>query len=205
MPSYKAPVEDFLFLFHELLGIDKRTDVPGFGDLTPDMTAAILEGGAKFCEEVLQPLNQVGDEHGCVLENGVVRTPPGFKEAFEKFCAGGWNRLGAPEDRTAARGPALGRDFRHHRNGHVGKPGFRDVSGPDDGGLFGALGDGRALDARACGKKNDLRRMDGHDVPDGAALRHRPEADEDQGRGTGRRHLPHHRHQDLHFRVATTT
>ncbi|MDP3329697.1 acyl-CoA dehydrogenase N-terminal domain-containing protein, partial [Parvibaculum sp.] len=50
MPSYKAPVEDFLFLFHELLQIDKRSDVPGFGDLTPDMTSAILEGGAKFCE-----------------------------------------------------------------------------------------------------------------------------------------------------------
>lgn len=97
MPSYKAPVEDFKFLFHELLEIEKRTDLPGFEELTPDMTGAILEGGAKFCEEVLQPLNQVGDEHGCVLENGVVRTPPGFKEAFEQYCENGWNRLGAPE------------------------------------------------------------------------------------------------------------
>lgn len=97
MPTYKAPVEDFKFLFHELLEIEKRTDLPGFEDLTPDMTGAILEGGAKFCEEVLQPLNQIGDEQGCVLENGVVRTPAGFKEAFEKYCADGWNRLGAPE------------------------------------------------------------------------------------------------------------
>lgn len=107
MPSYKAPVEDFMFLFHELLEIDKRTDLPGYEELTPDMTQAILEGGAKFCEEVLQPLNQVGDEHGCVLENGVVRTPPGFKEAFEKYCEDGWNRLGAPVDAGGAGLPSI--------------------------------------------------------------------------------------------------
>jgi|SRR5580658_119649 alkylation response protein AidB-like acyl-CoA dehydrogenase len=97
MPSYKAPVEDFLFVFHDLLRIEERTDLPGFADLTPDMTGAMLEGGAKFFEEVLQPVNQSGDEEGCVLENGVVRTPKGFKEAFGKFCEAGWNRLGAPE------------------------------------------------------------------------------------------------------------
>ncbi|MBG53731.1 MAG: acyl-CoA dehydrogenase [Rhodobiaceae bacterium] len=107
MPTYKAPVEDFKFLFHELLEIEKREDLPGFADLTPDMTSAILEGGAKFCEEVLQPLNQVGDEHGCVLENGVVRTPPGFKEAFQQFCENGWNRLGAPESMGGANLPSV--------------------------------------------------------------------------------------------------
>jgi 3-(methylsulfanyl)propanoyl-CoA dehydrogenase len=107
MPTYKAPVEDFMFLFHELLEIDKRADLPGFEDLTPDMTGAILEGGAKFCEEVLQPLNQIGDEHGCVLENGVVRTPPGFKEAFQKYCEDGWNRLGASEEMGGAGLPSV--------------------------------------------------------------------------------------------------
>jgi len=107
MPSYKAPVEDFLFIFHELLGIDKRTDLPGFAELTPDMTGAILEGGAKFCEDVLQPLNQPGDEEGCRLENGVVRTPSGFKEAFRKYCEDGWNRLGAPVEAGGAGLPAV--------------------------------------------------------------------------------------------------
>lgn len=107
MPTYKAPVEDFKFLFHEFLQIDKRTDLPGFEDLTPDMTTAILEGGAKFCEEVLQPLNQVGDEEGCVLENGVVRTPKGFKEAFQQYCEAGWNRLGAPEEFGGAGLPSV--------------------------------------------------------------------------------------------------
>jgi alkylation response protein AidB-like acyl-CoA dehydrogenase len=107
MPSYKAPVEDYLFLFHELFEIEKRVDLPGFADLTPDMTGAILEGGAKFFEEVLQPLNQIGDQEGCVLENGVVRTPTGFKEAFAKYCEAGWNRLGAPEEIGGANLPSI--------------------------------------------------------------------------------------------------
>ncbi|HEX7777470.1 MAG TPA: acyl-CoA dehydrogenase C-terminal domain-containing protein [Parvibaculum sp.] len=107
MPSYKAPVEDFLFLFHELLGIEKRTDLPGFAELTPDMTSAILEGGAKFCEEVLQPLNQSGDEEGCHLENGVVRTPKGFKEAFKAYADGGWNKLGVAEELGGANLPSV--------------------------------------------------------------------------------------------------
>ncbi|HEY4344756.1 MAG TPA: acyl-CoA dehydrogenase C-terminal domain-containing protein [Parvibaculum sp.] len=107
MPSYKAPVEDFLFLFHELLGIEKRTDLPGFAELTPDMTSAILEGGAKFCEEVLQPLNQSGDEEGCHLENGVVRVPKGFKEAFKAYADGGWNKLGVAEELGGANLPSV--------------------------------------------------------------------------------------------------
>jgi alkylation response protein AidB-like acyl-CoA dehydrogenase len=107
MPSYKAPVEDYLFLFHELFEIEKRDDLPGFADLTPDMTGAILEGGAKFYEEVLQPLNQIGDQQGCVLENGVVRTPAGFKEAFAQYCDAGWNRLGAPEEIGGANLPSI--------------------------------------------------------------------------------------------------
>ncbi|MBL1234262.1 MAG: acyl-CoA dehydrogenase C-terminal domain-containing protein [Rhodobiaceae bacterium] len=107
MPVYKAPVDDFAFLFHDWLKIEERTDLPGFADLTPDMTSAILEGGAKFCEEVLQPLNQSGDEEGCTLENGVVRTPKGFKEAWEQYCEGGWNRLGAPEELGGANLPSV--------------------------------------------------------------------------------------------------
>ncbi|MDE1172091.1 MAG: acyl-CoA dehydrogenase C-terminal domain-containing protein [Parvibaculaceae bacterium] len=107
MPSYKAPVEDFLFLFHEFLKVEERTDLPGFADLTPDMTSAILEGGAKFCEEVLQPLNQSGDEEGCHFENGVVRTPAGFKEAFKAYCEAGWNKLGAPEEVGGANLPSV--------------------------------------------------------------------------------------------------
>lgn len=107
MPTYKAPVDDFVFLFHDLLKIQEREDLPGFSELTEDMTRAILEGGAKFCEEVLQPLNQSGDEEGCVFENGVVRTPKGFKEAYKQYCENGWNRLGAPEALGGAGLPAV--------------------------------------------------------------------------------------------------
>jgi alkylation response protein AidB-like acyl-CoA dehydrogenase len=107
MPTYKAPVEDFMFLFHDLLKIQDRDDLPGFSDLTEDMTRAILEGGAKFCEEVLQPLNQSGDEEGAVFENGVVRVPQGFKEAYDQYCENGWNRLGAPEELGGANMPAV--------------------------------------------------------------------------------------------------
>jgi hypothetical protein len=97
MPSYKAPIDDFKFLFFDWLELNKKSDLPGFEQLDEDLVSDILKGAAKFNEEVLQPLNQVGDEHGCVFENGVVRTPPGFKEAYDAYCEAGWNRLGAPE------------------------------------------------------------------------------------------------------------
>jgi alkylation response protein AidB-like acyl-CoA dehydrogenase len=97
MPSYKAPLEDYHFLLFDLFRLQDHKDLPGFENLDEDLVMSALEGGAKICEEVLQPLNQVGDEHGCTFENGIVRTPPGFKAAYDTFYAGGWNALGAPE------------------------------------------------------------------------------------------------------------
>lgn len=107
MPSYKAPTEDFRFLLYDVLKIDTRDDLPGFADLTEDLVMAVLEGGAKICEEVLQPLNQIGDEQGCHLENGVVRTPEGFKEAYKEYCEGGWNALGASPELGGAGMPSV--------------------------------------------------------------------------------------------------
>lgn len=107
MPGYKAPTEDFRFLLFDLLKISERTDLPGFEDLSEDLVMAVLEGGAKICEEVLQPLNQIGDEQGCHLENGVVRTPEGFKEAYKQFCEGGWNALGASPELGGAGMPSV--------------------------------------------------------------------------------------------------
>jgi hypothetical protein len=97
MPSYKAPLEDYRFLLFDLFRLQDHKDLPGFENLDEELVMSALEGGAKICEEVLQPLNQVGDEHGCSFENGIVRTPPGFKQAYDTFYAGGWNALGAPE------------------------------------------------------------------------------------------------------------
>ena len=97
MPIYRAPVEDFRFLFHDVLELEKHRDLPGFADLSPDLVDDILTNAGKFCEEVLQPLNQSGDEEGCHFENGAVTTPKGFKKAYQAYCEAGWGGLGAPE------------------------------------------------------------------------------------------------------------
>ncbi|MGN6517491.1 MAG: acyl-CoA dehydrogenase C-terminal domain-containing protein [Rhizomicrobium sp.] len=96
MPVYRAPVQDFLFLINELFELEKLRDLPDFGELTPDLAEDILSNAGKFAEEVLQPINQSGDEEGCHFENGVVRTPKGFKEAYKQFSEAGWGALSAP-------------------------------------------------------------------------------------------------------------
>ena len=95
MPTYKAPLQDYRFILHELLEIGQYSALPGFADAQEDVVNAILEEAAKLSEEVLQPLNQIGDEEGCTLENGEVRTPKGFKEAYQTLVEGGWPALTA--------------------------------------------------------------------------------------------------------------
>ncbi len=92
MPIYAAPVKDIQFLLHHVLKVTE-TGVPGYDDLDADFTAAVLEEAGKVARDVLLPLNAVGDREGCVLENGVVRTPTGFKAAFETLKQGGWTAL----------------------------------------------------------------------------------------------------------------
>jgi len=93
MPSYKAPLREYNFLLYELLGIQQYSNLPGFSEASEDLVRAILEEAAKLTEEVLQPLNQVGDREGCKLENGVVTTPTGFKQAYATLVEGGWPAL----------------------------------------------------------------------------------------------------------------
>jgi alkylation response protein AidB-like acyl-CoA dehydrogenase len=92
MTTYTAPVKDMQFLLQEVLQVSEA-GVPGYEDLDPAFTSAVLEEAGKLASEVLAPLNAVGDHEGCVLENGVVRTPTGFKAAFEKVKEGGWTAL----------------------------------------------------------------------------------------------------------------
>ncbi len=96
MPSYRAPVDNTLFLLNDVLGFGDHADLPGFEDATPDMLEAILREGGKFAEEIAQPLNLSGDQEGCSRsEDGTVSPPKGFKEAYDAFCEGGWGTLSA--------------------------------------------------------------------------------------------------------------
>jgi acyl-CoA dehydrogenase len=99
MPSYKAPVEDVRFLLNDVFQIERYNNLPGFADASTDVVDAILEEGAKLCEEVLAPLNLSGDQEGCKrLDDGRVTTPKGFKQAYDAYAQGGWIGLGVPAE-----------------------------------------------------------------------------------------------------------
>ena len=93
MSTYRAPIEDMRFVMEEIAGLNDIAALPGYEDATPDLVAAILEEAGKLGTDVLDPLNMSGDAEGCTLENGVVRTPKGFKDAYKKFIDGGWNSM----------------------------------------------------------------------------------------------------------------
>ena len=89
MPVYNAPLKDFDFVLHDVLKVqDGSTE--GYEELEREFTAAILEEAGKIARDVLAPTNQAGDQQGCRLENGVVRAPDGFREAFDTVREGGW-------------------------------------------------------------------------------------------------------------------
>ncbi|MBN8997655.1 MAG: acyl-CoA dehydrogenase C-terminal domain-containing protein [Rhizobiales bacterium] len=91
MATYKAPLDSTLFLLNEVLGYPRLLNLPGFAEAGPDMAAAILDEGARLAEEVLAPLNRVGDIEGCTRgADGSVTTPAGFRAAYDQFAAGGW-------------------------------------------------------------------------------------------------------------------
>ena len=94
MVTYAAPLADIRFVLHELFDYaGEIATLPGHGEATRDLVDTVLEAGARFCENELLPLNLSGDEAGCVLENGVVRTPAGFAQAYRAFIEGGWTGL----------------------------------------------------------------------------------------------------------------
>lgn len=93
MTAYSAPLAEMLFVLNDLVGLERVAALPGCEDASPDLVAAILEEAGKLASDVVAPLNHSGDVEGCVLENGVVRTPKGFKEAYGQFVEGGWNGL----------------------------------------------------------------------------------------------------------------
>ncbi len=99
MPSYKAPVDDTLFLLSDVLNFERYGNLAGFGDLSFDVLEQIFGEAAKLCEEVLQPLNRVGDVEGCMRhDDASVSAPRGFKAAYDAFASGGWIGLSVPPE-----------------------------------------------------------------------------------------------------------
>jgi hypothetical protein len=189
MPSYTAPVRDMQFLLHDVLKV-ADADTPGYGDLDPAFTSAVLEEAGRLASEVLAPLNPVGDREGCVLENGVVRTPRGFREAFEALKAGGWTALDCDpayggQGLPYIMGTAVGEIF---VSANMALNMYQGLTRPRD----------RGAEADLAAQDGQLR-LDRHDEPDRAALRHRSGPHAHPRRAAGRRQLPHHRAEDLHL------
>ena len=94
MATYQAPLRDMQFVLHELLGVEREfAALPGFEETTRDLIDPVLEEAAKLCENVLFPLLRVGDQEGCTFEDGEVRTPTGFRDAYRAYVEGGWGGL----------------------------------------------------------------------------------------------------------------
>ncbi|MBE1237466.1 acyl-CoA dehydrogenase C-terminal domain-containing protein [Phaeovibrio sulfidiphilus] len=93
MAAYKAPLRDMRYLLHDVFQGANLASLPGFEEFTPDLLDAVLDEAAKITENVLHPLNRSGDEEGCRIENGQVRTPKGFPEAYQAFREGGWTSV----------------------------------------------------------------------------------------------------------------
>ncbi len=201
MPSYKAPLRDQQFVLHELLGaVDVLKQMPRYADLDVDTVNQVVEEAARFCEDILQPTNRVGDEEGCTYDpvTKSVKTPTGFKEAYDAFREAGWQGLAA-DTRVRRPGSAAPAPDRVLRDAVLDQPGVGDVSGPDDrcprvpgaARLAGAEGPVPAED--------DVGPVDRDDVPDRAALRHRPRHAAHESRAAGRRQLQADRREDLHL------
>ena len=93
MTTYTAPVEDMMFLYEKLRNNKSYNELEKYKDVTPDLVKNILEEAAKINQNIILPLAKVGDEQPAILENGVVRTPPGYKEAYKKYIEDGWTSL----------------------------------------------------------------------------------------------------------------
>jgi len=99
MPIYKAPVDEALFLLNDVFHLERYGNLPGFAEVSPELVEAVLREAAKFSEEVLAPLNRVGDKEGCTRRaDGSVTTPTGFQDAFRQLVEGGWIGISAPAE-----------------------------------------------------------------------------------------------------------
>jgi alkylation response protein AidB-like acyl-CoA dehydrogenase len=98
MLTYQAPIRDFDFVLNELLDWNKISSLPGYEHANRETISAVLNEAGRFCSNILLPLNRSGDEEGCKYENGVVRPPRGFKEAYQSYVEAGWPAVSAAEE-----------------------------------------------------------------------------------------------------------
>ena len=104
---YRAPVEEISFTLKHVAGLKSAIETGILGDLSEDLADAILEEAGRFASEEVAPLHKIGDEHGAVLKDGAVTTPPGWKELYRRWVEGGWNALQGPEEYGGQALPAM--------------------------------------------------------------------------------------------------
>ena len=196
MTPYKPPLDEIRFTLQRIAGLEAIARLPGCEAATPDLVDQVLEEAGRFAANELAPLNAAGDRERARLDDGAVRTPKGFKEAYRKFVEGGWHGLPFPEEWGGQGLPWTRRD-----------PGVGDVAqrqlrvlpvpDPDPGRGRAAAAVRHRRAAGALSAQAGQRRVGGHHVPDRAACRLRRRRAQDPGGARGRP-LPHPRHQDLH-------
>src|SRR5260370_12548207 len=98
MQEYQAPLDDMKFVLRELVDLELLAELPGFGDMTLDVADSVLEEAAKFAAGVLSPLNRSGDLEGARWQEGQVLTAGGWKQAYTRFAAHGWNAVSCPAE-----------------------------------------------------------------------------------------------------------
>ena len=99
MPAdYRAPLADMQFILHELIPFSTINSLPAYQEVSDDLVNTILEEASKFAGEVLGPLNWTGDQEGCSYSEGAVKTPQGFKTAYQHYIEAGWISLAANAD-----------------------------------------------------------------------------------------------------------
>ena len=132
MPSYKAPLRDQQFVLHEVLGVVDAFEMPRYAELDVDTINQIVEEAGKFCEDKLLPINRSGDEEGCTYDPSTrsVRTPAGFKEAFDAFRQAGWQGLAAETEYGGQGLPHL-LQIVFYEMQYSDQPGVGDVSRAD--------------------------------------------------------------------------
>ena len=181
MPTYKAPVSDTVFLLNDVFNYSNYANLPGFSEAPIDVVEAVLGEGAKFVEEVIQPLNRVGDIEGCKRhDDGSVTTPKGFKQAYRALVEGGWVGL-AGDPAYGGQGLPAFLSVLLSEYGNSANVAFWMYPGLTNGAVAALRVHGERRSQVAIPAEDDHGRVDRHDVPDGAPLRHRSRPHQDPG------------------------